>query len=113
MQSIEAKETLSILLASDVHESWEYLDKLEKIAKNYDIVLISGDQANVNNVNGETADPELNRVAEESNKRIVESLQKCLVEGGMLAYIPGNHDAEILFKPDEAPKIGTSVNVHT
>ena len=52
-------------------------------------------------------------MAEESNKRIVESLQKCLVEGGMLAYILGNHDAEILFKPDEAPKIGKSVNVHT
>ena len=31
----------------------------------------------------------------------------------MLAYIPGNHDAEILFKPDEAPKIGESINVHT
>ena len=49
MQSIESKETKSILLASDVHESWEHLDKLEKIAKNYDIVLISSDQANVNN----------------------------------------------------------------
>ena len=30
----------------------------------------------------------------------------------MLAYIPGNHDAEILFSPDDAPKIGDSVNVH-
>ena len=30
----------------------------------------------------------------------------------MVAYIPGNHDAEILFRPDDAPKIGRSVNVH-
>ena len=57
-----------------MHESWEYLDKLVKTANSYDLILISGDQANNNNVVGEPADPELNRVAEESNKRIVESL---------------------------------------
>ena len=29
-----------------------------------------------------------------------------------MIYIPGNHDAEILFKPEQAPKIGTSENIH-
>ena len=50
-----------------MHESWEYLDKLVKTTTRYDLILISGDQANNNNVVGEPADPELNRVAEESN----------------------------------------------
>ena len=104
---------MHILLVSDIHESWEYVEKLEKINKSYDFVLVSGDQANCNNLIGETTDPKLNQLAEESNKRIIESLSKRLVDGGKVFYIPGNHDAEILFRPDDEPKIGTSMNIHT
>ena len=104
---------MKILLVSDIHEGWEYLEKLEKIEKSYDYVLVSGDQANCNNLIGETADPKHNQLAQESNERIIESLSKKLVDGGKVFYIPGNHDAEVLFRPDDQPKIGTSMNIHT
>ena len=65
-------------MVSDAHEKWDMLDKLVKVRKNtkYDIVLLSGDQANGNNVIGAKNDAEMNRIAEESNKRYVQTLEK-------------------------------------
>ena len=101
-------ETLDILLCSDKHESWAEFDKLAAQEKPvYDFVFLSGDQANGDH----PVDVEENKVMLESNKRSVETLSKLVKENGKVIYIPGNHDAEILFKAD-APKIENSENVH-
>ncbi len=59
----------------------------------------------------EPVDVEANKVMLESNKRFVETLSKLVKKDGKVIYIPGNHDAEILYKAD-APKIGNSENIH-
>ena len=106
-------EKLKILLASDWHESVTNMEKLiAKEDKDYDFVLISGDQANCNNQIGQPVNEEENLKASNSNELLVLDLQACAKQGGQVIYIPGNHDAEVLFRPEEAPKIGDSENIH-
>ena len=56
---------LRILLVSDEHEEWAMLDRLVDKVRSvpYDIVLMSGDQANCNNRIGQKADAAENEVA--------------------------------------------------
>ena len=106
-------EKLKILLASDWHESVANMNKLlAKEDTDYDFVFISGDQGNCNNQIGKPVDSEDNEKARKSNEQLVLGLQACAKKGGKVIYIPGNHDAEVLFKPDEAPQIGDSENIH-
>ena len=42
----------------------------------------------------------------------METLHTLVKQGGKVIYIPGNHDAEVLFKPEDAPKLGDSENIH-
>ena len=100
-----------------MHEDWASLDKLldREDHHSFDFVFVSGDQANGENVIGELADPAANQVHEASNRRIMETLQVMLKsqDTGKVLYIPGNHDAEILFKPEEQVPINDNcVNLH-
>lgn len=107
----QLETTLRILLVSDEHEEWAMLEKLVERFKSsaFDIVLMSGDQANCNNVIDKKADPAANEVALESMKRYVKTLEQLAPK---MYYIPGNHDAEILFDP-KAPKLGNhAINLH-
>lgn len=97
-KTVDKVKRLRMLLVSDEHEKWEMLDKLvQNVKKNnykYDVVLMSGDQGNGNNVIVGTNCQQMNKVCEESNKRYVETLEKL---APLMFYIPGNHDAEELF----------------
>ena len=96
-----SQETLKILLCSDTHEAWTDLDKLcAKEKSDFDYVFLSGDQANGHNRINQVNDSEANKAMEVSNKRFVETLGTLVKQGGKVIYIPGNHDAEILYKPD-------------
>ena len=106
-------DKLKILLCSDAHESWSNLDYICKHEQtDYDYVFISGDQANCNNKLGAAINEEENKAAVKSNETFVTTLHSLVKQGGKVIYIPGNHDAEILFKPEDAPKIGNSENIH-
>jgi Icc-related predicted phosphoesterase len=103
-------DKLKILLVTDEHEEWTMLDKLVKAAKSekYDIVLMSGDQGNCNNVIGEKADEHFNKEAAKSYERYVTTLEKLAPK---MFYIPGNHDAEVTFQ--EGYKAGKhAINLH-
>jgi len=70
---------------------------------------MSGDQANCNNVIDQPADLKLNQIAVQSMENYVNTLEKLAPR---MYYLPGNHDAEILFQPD-APKLGShAINLH-
>lgn len=81
-----------MLLVTDEHEEWSNLAKLVKAAKvaKHDVVLMSGDQANCNNVIGQKADEAFNKEAAESNERFVKTLEKLAPK---MFWLPGNHDA--------------------
>ena len=47
----EARKQIKILLVSDIHENWDNIAKLvaREQPGSYDLVFVSGDQANCNN----------------------------------------------------------------
>ena len=65
------------------------------------------------NVIDEAADPVVNDQAEASNRRFVETLTAMHKPDGKLIFLPGNHDAEVLFDPKCMEPINdTSINLH-
>ena len=111
--TLSASKKLSILLVSDEHEAWDQLDKLVAFAKargsKYDVVLMSGDQANCNNRFDAIPDPAENKAAILSMERYVKTLEE---PGHKMCYLPGNHDADVFFA-SSPPKLGKhAINLH-
>ncbi|ORX52550.1 Metallo-dependent phosphatase [Piromyces finnis] len=91
----EKKNCLSILIASDVHLSFENIKKLEKWTKKnnrkFDLILNPGDFCNLNEEQALAGD--------EGYLVVLEELKK--ISKNVL-YIPGNHDSKYLF--DSVPQ---------
>jgi len=86
----EKKNCISILIASDVHLTFEYVIKLrewtKKNKRKFDLILNPGDFCNLNE--------EQSLEGDDGYKVVINELQK--ISKNVL-YIPGNHDSKYLY----------------
>jgi len=86
----EKKKKLSILVTSDIHLSFEDIDKLrnwvKKNKKNFDLILNTGDFCNLSE-----------EEALQHDYGYVEILNQLKKISKNVLYIPGNHDSKYLF----------------
>jgi len=91
----ERKKQLSILITSDIHLSFENVQKLAKWTKKnkrkFDLILSPGDFCNLNE--------EQSLAGDEGYLIVIQELQK--ISKNVL-YIPGNHDSKYLY--DSVPQ---------
>jgi len=92
---VEERETINILLVSDVHSHWAQLEKMQTriTDKQFDIVLLSGDQANAQHSVGKEICQIQEKEAIADNQRVIGMMP----ENVPVYWIPGNHDAEEYF----------------
>ena len=99
---VDNQSTLRILLCSDIHEDWANIDKVlaQEQAGSFDYVFVPGDQAAINN-KPDCPDTEKNNLtADQSNRRVIQSLTSMHKPEGKLFWIPGNHDCQDSFDAD-------------
>lgn len=108
MESSSDKQTVRLLLVTDVHNAVSQCVKVAAFAQGHTAVLVTGDLSNYNHGRSDS-------ISESEAEQQLQAVLRALETGHEtpLFFIPGNHDAPSLFQPDAPRVAGTrSVALH-
>ncbi len=96
---------LRLLLVSDTHLAWKFIDEAAKLAKSHDVIICSGDLGVYNDETKKVSDLEAQSDMDRVLRRLEHGHDKPVY------FLPGNHDAPSSFS--SSLKLGSrAVNVH-